>query len=65
MYELLSKSAASKASGDISPQRELDFVFFRKPDTFFASDHRPGHVSAVHFEKTALRGDSFAYPFFA
>ncbi|KAI4377099.1 hypothetical protein MLD38_014785 [Melastoma candidum] len=57
VYELLSKAVASKSSGDNSSQRELEFIFFRKPNMFLDSNDRPGHVSAVQFEKTALRDD--------
>ncbi|KAL9440664.1 hypothetical protein AB3S75_019351 [Citrus x aurantiifolia] len=56
VYELLSKAAASASSQPMSGQRELHFVFFRKPDSFLESNERSGHVSGVHFEKTALKG---------
>ncbi|KAH7572281.1 hypothetical protein JRO89_XS04G0231500 [Xanthoceras sorbifolium] len=56
VYELLSKAAASGSSQPNSGQRELHFVFFRKPDSFLESDERSGHVSGVHIEKTVLKG---------
>ncbi|GAV92444.1 hypothetical protein CFOL_v3_35823, partial [Cephalotus follicularis] len=56
VYELLSKAATSASSHPISGQRELHFVFFRKPDRFFESDEKRGHVAGVHFEKTILKG---------
>ncbi|XP_024033729.1 NADPH:adrenodoxin oxidoreductase, mitochondrial isoform X2 [Citrus clementina] len=56
VYELLSKAAASASSQPMLGQRELHFVFFRKPDSFLESNERSGHVSGVHFEKTALKG---------
>ncbi|KAJ0091088.1 hypothetical protein Patl1_13286 [Pistacia atlantica] len=56
VYELLSKAAASASSQSSSGQRELHFVFFRKPDCFLESEKKVIHVSGVHFEKTALKG---------
>ncbi|TXG61414.1 hypothetical protein EZV62_012777 [Acer yangbiense] len=56
VYELLSKAAASGSSQPSSGQRELHFVFFRKPDSFLESDERSGLVSGVHVEKTVLKG---------
>lgn len=55
VYELLSKAATTGPSNPRSGQRELHFVFFRKPDRFLESDERRGHVSGVHFEKTVLK----------
>lgn len=60
VYELLSKAPASASSQPMSRQRELHFVFFRKPDSFLESNERSGHVSGVHFEKTALKGNSLS-----
>lgn len=58
IHELLSKAAATSGNSHPSPgQRELHFVFFRKPDRFLDSDDRRGHVSGVHFEKTILKGN--------
>ncbi|XP_002527825.2 NADPH:adrenodoxin oxidoreductase, mitochondrial isoform X1 [Ricinus communis] len=58
IYDLLSKAAASGPSHPSSGQRELHFVFFRKPDRFLDSEVRIGHVAGVHFEKTVLKGIS-------
>ncbi|GMQ09697.1 hypothetical protein CsSME_00052975 [Camellia sinensis var. sinensis] len=55
VYELLSKVAVSGPSHRSSDQRELHFVFFRKPDGFLDSDDRSGHVVGVRFEKTILK----------
>ncbi|XP_057421030.1 NADPH:adrenodoxin oxidoreductase, mitochondrial [Lotus japonicus] len=56
VYELLSKAATSRPKQAGLNQRELHFVFFRKPDSFQESEERAGHVSGVHFEKTVLKG---------
>lgn len=56
VYELLSKAASSAPSLPSSGQRELHFVFFRKPHKFLESDERSGHVSGVNLEKTVLKG---------
>ncbi|CAI0628785.1 unnamed protein product [Linum tenue] len=56
VYELLSKAATTGPSLPSSGQRELHFVFFRKPDSFSESAEYPGHVSGVHLEKTGLKG---------
>lgn len=53
---MLYKAATTGPSHPRSGQRELHFVFFRKPDRFLESDERKGHVSGVHFEKTVLKG---------
>ncbi|XP_059638171.1 NADPH:adrenodoxin oxidoreductase, mitochondrial isoform X2 [Cornus florida] len=55
VYELLSKAAISGPSYPSSGQRELHFVFFRKPDRFLDSGDRSGQVAGVRFEKTALK----------
>ncbi|KAG6743153.1 hypothetical protein POTOM_054099 [Populus tomentosa] len=55
VYELLSKAAASAPSRPSSSQRELHFVFFRKPDRFLDSGEGSGCVAGVHFEKTMLK----------
>ncbi|KAK1365372.1 hypothetical protein POM88_040933 [Heracleum sosnowskyi] len=57
VYELLSKAASSETSGPSPGQRELHFVFFRKPDKFVESDEKSGHVAGVQLEKTVLRED--------
>lgn len=56
IHELLSKAAASAPSHPSSSQRELHFVFFRKPDRFLDSGEGSGRVAGVHFEKTMLKG---------
>ncbi|KAI4351210.1 hypothetical protein L6164_005588 [Bauhinia variegata] len=58
VYELLSKAANTRHAHTGLDQRELHFVFFRKPDCFLESECRTGHVSGVHFEKTILKGIS-------
>ncbi|KAK9268812.1 hypothetical protein L1049_000576 [Liquidambar formosana] len=55
VYELLSKAANSGCSHPRSGQRELHFIFFRKPDRFLDSDDRSGHVTSVRLEKTMLK----------
>ncbi|KAJ4839892.1 hypothetical protein Tsubulata_003200 [Turnera subulata] len=55
VYELLSKAATSGPPPS-SGQRELHFIFFRKPDRFLDSAERSGYVTGVHFEKTVLKG---------
>ncbi|KAK6152066.1 hypothetical protein DH2020_014701 [Rehmannia glutinosa] len=57
VYELLSK-AVTPAHAPVSGQRELHFVFFRKPDRFIESDDRSGHLGGVRLEKTTLKGDN-------
>ncbi|KAL2482493.1 NADPH:adrenodoxin oxidoreductase [Forsythia ovata] len=57
VYELISKAASSGPSPPLPGQRELHFVFFRKPDRFLESDDRSGHVAGVHLEETTLEGD--------
>ncbi|KAL6984774.1 adrenodoxin-NADP(+) reductase [Sarracenia purpurea var. burkii] len=55
VYELLSKAAMSGPSHCYAGQRELHFVFFRKPHAFLDSDSRSGHVAGVRFEKTIVK----------
>ncbi|KAK2970961.1 hypothetical protein RJ640_027442 [Escallonia rubra] len=55
IHELLSKAAISGTSHPSPGQRELHFVFFRKPDKFIGSDERSGHVAGVRLEKTILK----------
>ncbi|XP_051143679.1 NADPH:adrenodoxin oxidoreductase, mitochondrial [Andrographis paniculata] len=57
VYELLSKAATARTAS-VPGQRELHFVFFRKPDSFFESDHKNGHLGGVRLEKTILKGDA-------
>ncbi|XXG56736.1 hypothetical protein AAC387_Pa03g4072 [Persea americana] len=54
VYELLSKAATSQQSNPIPGQRELHFVFFKKPERFLHSDFS-SNVSGVRFEKTYLK----------
>ncbi|CAM8988056.1 unnamed protein product [Rhodiola kirilowii] len=54
IFELLSKAAQSGTSSHAPGQRELHFVFFRKPDSFLDSDDKKGHVTSLKFEKTML-----------
>jgi len=56
VYELLCKAAGSRPANPDACQRELHFVFFRKPERFLESEKRKGHVAAVRFEKTTLKG---------
>lgn len=56
VYELLSKAASLETSGPSPGQRELHFVFFRKPNKFVESDEKCGHVAGVQLEKTVLKG---------
>lgn len=55
VFELFAKRAASHRSNAIKGQRELHFIFFRKPDRFLPSDSGL-HVSGVRLEKTSLKG---------
>ncbi|XP_004503452.1 NADPH:adrenodoxin oxidoreductase, mitochondrial [Cicer arietinum] len=54
IFELLSKAATSRPRH--AGQRQLRFVFFRKPDSFLESKDSTGHVSGVRIEKTVLKG---------
>ncbi|XP_010314053.1 NADPH:adrenodoxin oxidoreductase, mitochondrial isoform X1 [Solanum lycopersicum] len=57
IHELLSK-AATPATSECNPgQKELHFVFFRKPDRFLESDCRSGHVGGLRMERTILKED--------
>ncbi|XP_057545672.1 NADPH:adrenodoxin oxidoreductase, mitochondrial isoform X2 [Amaranthus tricolor] len=59
VYELLCKAAIARpVNSPATGQRELHFVFFRKPDRFFESEKKNGYVAGVHFEKTTLKADS-------
>jgi len=57
IFELLSKAATSRPIHAGLNQRQLRFVFFRKPDSFQESKDTTGHVSGVRFEKTVLKGN--------
>ncbi|XP_020574990.1 NADPH:adrenodoxin oxidoreductase, mitochondrial [Phalaenopsis equestris] len=54
VYELISKAAASPHSHSPTEQRELHFVFFRKPDSFLPSENGCT-VGAVRLERTSLK----------
>ncbi|XP_047960003.1 NADPH:adrenodoxin oxidoreductase, mitochondrial isoform X1 [Salvia hispanica] len=54
VHELLSK-AVTPGCTPVASQRELHFVFFRKPDMFLESDDKSGHVGGIRLEKTALK----------
>ncbi|XP_060970826.1 NADPH:adrenodoxin oxidoreductase, mitochondrial isoform X1 [Cannabis sativa] len=56
IYELLSKAVTTGPSHPSPGQRELHFVFFRKPDRFLQSHERISHVAGVRLEKTSLHG---------
>ncbi|PIA56338.1 hypothetical protein AQUCO_00700576v1 [Aquilegia coerulea] len=58
VYEILSKAARSQPSHPISGQRELHFVFFRRPEKFLHSDDSSGRVTGVRLEKTVLKENS-------
>ncbi|MCD9560941.1 hypothetical protein HAX54_019806 [Datura stramonium] len=57
IHELLSKAASPAASICSPGQKELQFVFFRKPDRFLESDCRSGHVAGLRMERTILKED--------
>uniref|UniRef100_A0A7N0RE99 NADPH:adrenodoxin oxidoreductase, mitochondrial n=1 Tax=Kalanchoe fedtschenkoi TaxID=63787 RepID=A0A7N0RE99_KALFE len=54
IYELLSKAAQSGTQSAAPGQRELHFVFFRKPESFLASNVGGSKVVGVKLEKTML-----------
>ncbi|XP_014661191.1 NADPH:adrenodoxin oxidoreductase, mitochondrial isoform X3 [Setaria italica] len=56
VYELLSKAASVHKDNSYSDQKELHFVFFRRPIKFIPSENG-STVGAVQLEKTALKGD--------
>lgn len=53
---MLSKAATSRPVHAGLNQRQLRFVFFRKPDSFQESKDSTGHDSGVRFKKTVLKG---------
>ncbi|XP_055816481.1 NADPH:adrenodoxin oxidoreductase, mitochondrial [Solanum dulcamara] len=57
IHELLSKAAIPATSVCNPSQKELHFVFFRKPDRFLESDSRSGHVARLRVERTILKED--------
>ncbi|KAL5714254.1 adrenodoxin-NADP(+) reductase [Ranunculus cassubicifolius] len=54
VYELLSKAASSQSAHPVSSQRQLHFVFLRRPVQFLKSDENSGKVGGVRLEKTIL-----------
>ncbi|CAA6660997.1 unnamed protein product [Spirodela intermedia] len=56
VYELFSKASASRHPHSISGQKELHFVFFRRPDRFLPSLYN-SKVRGVSIEKTSLAED--------
>ncbi|CAN4108324.1 unnamed protein product [Withania somnifera] len=57
LHELLSRAATPATSVCNPGQRELHFVFFRKPDRFLESDDQSGRVAGLCKEKTILKED--------
>jgi len=55
VYELLSKAASARRDNNCNDQKELHFVFFRRPTRFIPSENG-STVGAVELEKTALKG---------
>ena len=55
VYELLSKAASAHRDNNRNDQKELHFVFFRRPTRFIPSENG-STVGAVELEKTALKG---------
>ncbi|GAB2292303.1 hypothetical protein Dimus_026551 [Dionaea muscipula] len=55
VYELLGKAARSRSPDQVAGQRELHFIFFRRPDRFLDSERKRDHVASVRFEKTVLK----------
>ncbi|OEL25070.1 NADPH:adrenodoxin oxidoreductase, mitochondrial [Dichanthelium oligosanthes] len=56
VFELLSKAASVHKDNNCNDQKELHFVFFRRPTRFIPSENG-STVGAVELEKTALKGD--------
>ncbi|KAK9131794.1 hypothetical protein Scep_011322 [Stephania cephalantha] len=57
VYELLSKAASSSDSHPSPGQRELHFVFLRRPEMFLHSERSDGKVTGVRCEKTILKAN--------
>lgn len=55
VFELLSKAATMRKDNNNDDQKELHFVFFRKPTRFLPSEDG-FTVGAVQLEKTYLKG---------
>ena len=60
VYELLSKAATVHQENNDNDQKELHFVFFRKPTKFLPSEDG-STVGAVELEKTLLKGQMREY----
>ncbi|XP_062223526.1 NADPH:adrenodoxin oxidoreductase, mitochondrial isoform X2 [Phragmites australis] len=56
VYELLSKAASEHKDNNNNDQKELHFVFFRRPIRFMPSENG-STVGAVQLEKTILKDD--------
>ncbi|XP_006647158.1 NADPH:adrenodoxin oxidoreductase, mitochondrial [Oryza brachyantha] len=59
VYELLSKAATTHKGINSNNQKELHFVFFRRPTRFLPSEDGSS-VGAVQLEKTCLKDDGMA-----
>ncbi|XP_065043316.1 NADPH:adrenodoxin oxidoreductase, mitochondrial-like isoform X4 [Musa acuminata AAA Group] len=59
VYDLLCKSATSHQGHDFAGQRELHFIFFRKPDKFLPSEDQ-SRVGGVRLEKTCLKANGLS-----
>uniref|UniRef100_A0A0D9VES1 NADPH:adrenodoxin oxidoreductase, mitochondrial n=1 Tax=Leersia perrieri TaxID=77586 RepID=A0A0D9VES1_9ORYZ len=59
VYELLSKAAIAHKGNNNNDQKELHFVFFRRPTRFLPSEDG-STVGAVQLEKTCLKDDGVA-----
>uniref|UniRef100_A0A0E0CJ56 NADPH:adrenodoxin oxidoreductase, mitochondrial n=1 Tax=Oryza meridionalis TaxID=40149 RepID=A0A0E0CJ56_9ORYZ len=59
VYELLSKAAIAHKGNNNNGQKELHFVFFRRPTRFLPSEDGVT-VGAVQLEKTCLKDDGVA-----
>jgi adrenodoxin-NADP+ reductase len=55
VYELLSKAANAHRHSNNSDQKELHFVFFRRPTRFLPSENG-STVGVIQLEKTFLKG---------
>jgi len=55
VYELLSKAASAHGGNNYNDQKELHFVFFRRPTRFNPAENG-STIGAVQLEKTVLKG---------
>ena len=58
VYELLSKAANVHKESNNNDQKELHFIFFRRPTRFLPSENG-STVGAVQLEKTLLKGQLY------